>query len=71
MSEKMRIIRPDDPDFEKLMSEGKIVSGADVQALWHAWNAGEIPDPADGDEVVQPKSQSDLSDAEIEEIQRN
>jgi hypothetical protein len=64
MSEKMRIIRPDDPDFEKLMSEGKIVSGADVQALWYAWNAGEIPDPADGDEVVQPKSRPEDSSKE-------
>jgi hypothetical protein len=38
------------------LESGKCISGADIQALWHAWNAGEIPDPADGDEVVQPKS---------------
>ena len=31
-------------------------NASDIQALWLAWYAGEIPDPADGDEVVQPKS---------------
>ena len=38
------------------VESGKCIFGADIQALWHAWNAGEIPDPTDGDEVVQPKS---------------
>ena len=38
------------------MESGKWISGADLNALWHAWNVGEIPDPADSDEVVQPKS---------------
>jgi hypothetical protein len=40
---------------------------ADLNALWHAWNAGEIPDPADGNEVVQPKNQSDLSEDELKQ----
>jgi hypothetical protein len=56
MPKKMRIVWPTDPDFKALLESGRLVSGADVQALWHAWNAGEIPDPPDGDEVVQPKS---------------
>jgi hypothetical protein len=47
---------------KKFPATGSTVSGADINALWHAWNAGEIPDPADGDEVVQPKSRAkDLS----------
>jgi hypothetical protein len=52
----MRIVRPTDPDFKELLESGRLVSGADIQAQWHAWNAGEIPDPADGDEIVQPRS---------------
>ena len=55
--EKIRIIWPTDPDFKELLESGRLVSGADIQAQWHAWNAGEIPDPANGDEVVQPKNQ--------------
>ncbi|MGO9326902.1 MAG: hypothetical protein ACLQJ0_02150 [Steroidobacteraceae bacterium] len=58
MAKKVRIVRPSDPDFKELLESGRLVSGADLNALWHAWNAGEIPDPADGDEVVHPKSQS-------------
>ena len=58
MPEKMRIVRPTDPDFEELVAAGKVAFGADIQALWHAWNAGEIPDPDDGDEIVQPKCPS-------------
>jgi hypothetical protein len=53
----MKVIMPGDPGFKESLESGKCISGADIQALWHAWNAGEIPDPADGDEVVQPKSQ--------------
>jgi hypothetical protein len=49
----MRIVRPNDPDFKELLESGRVVSGADINALWHAWNAGG----ADGDEVVQPKGQ--------------
>jgi hypothetical protein len=56
MPKKMRIVRPADPDFKELLESGRLVSGADIQAQWHAWNAGEIPDPADGDEIVQPGS---------------
>jgi hypothetical protein len=52
----MRIARPNDFNFKELLETGRIVSGADINALWHAWNAGQIPDPADGDEFVQPKS---------------
>jgi hypothetical protein len=52
----MKVIMPGDPGFKESLESGKCISGADIQALWHAWNAGEIPDPADGDEVVQPKS---------------
>ena len=60
----MRIVRPTDPEFKELLESGQVVSGADIQALWHAWNAGEISDPVEG-EVVQPKSQPDLSDDEL------
>jgi hypothetical protein len=35
----MRIVRPNDPDFKELLESGRVVSGADIQALWHAWNA--------------------------------
>jgi len=52
----MKVIMPSDPGFKGSVESGKCIFGADIQALWHAWNAGEIPDPADGDEVVQPKS---------------
>jgi hypothetical protein len=44
MPEKIRIVRPTDPDFTELLESGRLVSGADIQALWHAWNAGEIPE---------------------------
>jgi hypothetical protein len=54
MPTKVRIIRPTDPDFQKLLASGKIVSGADLNAQVHEWNAGEQPGP--DDEVVQPKS---------------
>jgi|HubBroStandDraft_4_1064222.scaffolds.fasta_scaffold457383_2 hypothetical protein len=54
MLNKMRIIRPTDPDFKKLLASGKIVSGADLNAQMHEWNAGEQPGP--DDKVVQPKS---------------
>ncbi len=66
----MRSVRPTDPGFKELLETGRLVFGADVQALWHAWNAGEIPDPADGDEVVHPKSRVDLSEEELEAIQQ-
>ena len=56
VEKKMRIVRPNDPDFKELLESGRVVSGADINALWHAWNAGEIPDPTNGDEFVQPKS---------------
>jgi hypothetical protein len=49
---KMRVIMPES------LESGKCISGADIQALWHTWNAGEIPDPTNGDEVVQPKEKS-------------
>ncbi len=68
MANKVRIVKPSDPDFKELLESGQLVSGADLNALWHAWNAGEIPDPADGDEVVQPKSQSDLSNEKLKAI---
>jgi len=55
MPKKIRTIWPTDPDFNRLLESGRLVSGADIQAQWHAWNAGEIPDPADGDEIVQPR----------------
>jgi hypothetical protein len=54
MAEKIRIIWPADPDFNELLESGRLVSGADVQTLWRAWNSGQIPDPADGDKIVQP-----------------
>jgi hypothetical protein len=44
MPEKIRIVWPTDPDFKELLESGRLVSGADIQALWHAWNAGEIPE---------------------------
>jgi hypothetical protein len=44
MPEKIRIIWPTDPDFKVLLESGRVLSGADIQALWHAWNAGEIPE---------------------------
>lgn len=56
MADEFRTVRMTLPDGEKLSGKDGSVSGADVQALWHAWNAGEIPDPAAGDEVVQPRS---------------
>jgi hypothetical protein len=62
MPEKMRVVRPTDPDFKELLESGRLVSGADIQVLWHAWNAGKNPDRADGGEIVQPKSRSDLSE---------
>ena len=49
---------PGDPGFKESLESGKCISGADIQALWHTWNAGEIPDPTNGDEVVQPKEKS-------------
>lgn len=67
MPEMMRIIRPTNPDFKELLESGRLVSGADLNALWHAWNAGEIPAPDDGKEVVQPKNQSDLSEDETKQ----
>ena len=70
MPDEMKIVLPTDPDFKELLESGRLVSGADIQALWHAWNAGEIPDHAHGDELVQPKSRSDLSEAELEAIPR-
>jgi hypothetical protein len=54
MARKVRNVRSADPDFKELRGSGRLVSGADIQALWHAWNAGEIPDPDAGNEVVQP-----------------
>jgi hypothetical protein len=44
MPKKMRIVWPTDPDFKELLESGRLVSGADIQALWHAWNAGAIPE---------------------------
>jgi hypothetical protein len=58
MAIKMRVIMPGDPGFKESLESGKCISGADIQALWHTWNAGEIPDPTNGDEVVQPKEKS-------------
>jgi len=50
MPEKMRIVWPTDPDFKELLELDRLVSGAGIQALWQAWNAGEIPEPDAGDE---------------------
>jgi hypothetical protein len=50
MPEKMRIVWPTDPDFKELLESDRLVSGADIQTLWHAWNAGEIPELGAGDE---------------------
>jgi len=67
----MRIVRPTDPDFKELLESGRLVSGADIQAQWHAWNAGEIPDPDAGDQVVQPNCRpKDLSKDELKAIQQ-
>ena len=55
MLNKMRIIRPTDPDFEQLLASGKIVSGADLNAQMHKWNVDDRHGP--DDEVVQSKSQ--------------
>jgi len=56
MPETTRIVWPTDPDFKELLKLDRLVSGADIQAQWHAWNARETPEPADGDQVVQPRS---------------
>jgi hypothetical protein len=50
MPEKLRIVWPTDPDFNRLLESGRLMSGTDIQALWHAWNAGEIPQLDAGDE---------------------
>jgi len=42
MPKKLRIVRPTDPDFMAMLESGRLVSGADIQAQWCAWNAGEI-----------------------------
>jgi hypothetical protein len=44
MPKTLRIIRPTDPNFKEILESGRLVSGADIQVLWHAWNAGEIPE---------------------------
>jgi len=54
MSTKVRIIRPTDPDFKKLLELGQLVSGADLNTEMHEWNVGDRPGP--DDEVVQSKS---------------
>jgi hypothetical protein len=56
MPETTRIVWPTDPDFKELLKLDRLVAGADIQAQWHAWNAGEIPEPADGDPVVRRRS---------------
>ena len=42
MPDEVKIVLPTDPDFKELLESRRLVSGADIQALWHAWNAGEI-----------------------------
>ncbi len=61
MARTVRIVRSADSDFKELLGSGRLVSGAEIQALWHAWNAGEIPNPEAGDEVVQPKTRNRLA----------
>ena len=46
---KMKVIMPGDLGFEESLESRKCIYGADIQAPWHAWNAGEIPDPTNGD----------------------
>ncbi|MGA8323603.1 MAG: DUF1254 domain-containing protein [Xanthobacteraceae bacterium] len=43
MQERVGIVSPTDPDFKRLLESGRLVSGADIQPAWHAWNTGEIP----------------------------
>jgi hypothetical protein len=54
MLNRMRIIRPTDPDFEKMLESGQLVSGADVEAEMAKIKGEDHPSP--GDEVVQPKN---------------
>jgi len=54
MIDPLKIVRPHDPEFKKLMEEGKIVAGADVEAEM-ARIKGE-DHPGSDDEVVQPKT---------------
>jgi hypothetical protein len=49
MPEKMRIVWPTDPDFKELLELDRLVPGANLNELWHAWNTGEIPE-LDADE---------------------
>jgi hypothetical protein len=51
----MRIVRQTDPDFKELLESGRLVSGADIQALWHAWNVGYVPGLDDEVAVEEPQ----------------
>ena len=60
MQEKVRIVRPTDPDFKRLLESGRLVSGASLNEPWHARNAGEIPEPdagAEGRNTGNPHAQ--------------
>ena len=50
MQAKVRVVWPTDPDFKRLLESGRLMSGASLNELWHAWNTGEIPELVAGDE---------------------
>jgi len=55
-------------NFGKLVVHELKPSTKQTEVVMRAWNADDYPGP--DDEIVQPESESDLSEAELEAIQR-
>jgi hypothetical protein len=48
--EKMKVVYPEDPEFGKLLAEGKLTSGADANA--EQKNVDDVEEDEDKDEAI-------------------
>lgn len=60
MEDKVRLIFPNDPDFEELQKSGTVASGADVNEQSSAIEPGDLPDE---ESVEEQPSMSNPKDA--------